>query len=1078
MAQPQNGRHLAAIMFIDMVDYSARMHEDELRTIDAVRELWDLVRPLLAAHGGREVDLAGDGMLTEFPGALAAVRCAQQIHAALHEQARGVRIRAGVHLGDIEHRDGQLYGDGVNIAARVIALAPAGAIAMTSHVRDQLVSVLGEPLQRLGLRALKNIKSPLELWCWTGPDCTAAELARAQRNDDTAARRWSFANIRLDERTLELSVGGAPLSLDRKSLAVLIHLLHHAGEVVTKEEVIEAAWPGEGADEASLGSCIARLQSALAGAGEEVIKTVHGFGYRLAVPVRIETTAAPLAPQLEFKQGDKVPSRPLWSLIECLGQGGHGEVWLARHDKTKEERVYKFAREAAHLASLKREITLSRVLHENPKNHDFFVRVLDWNLDEVPYFIECEYSKGGSLVEWAAAQGGLERVPLNTRIDLAAQIAEALAAAHVVGVLHKDVKPRNVLVEQPAGEPPRIKLADFGSGGVLDLQRLEALGITRLGFTKTRLDTSPTTSGTPMYLAPEVIAGQPFTAKSDMYALGVLLLQLVTGDLRRSLAPGWESGIDNEFLREDIAEAADGDPSRRLADPAALAARLRTLRERRAHRVAKRALREQAARQQRTIEDLRARRLWMLTAVTTLALGLVASLALTLYAYQVQTESAAVSRFLREKAFSLGNPLEGRVKDITLKDLLDRAAAAVDAELRGQPKAAAEVRLALAESYRWLGRMEEAHELLKRVRQDVERSEGPQSDLALLALSQLAQAQNELGRMADYRDSFDELKRRLKRQWLPDRKALLQVRLNVVDMTQNNDPESVLPELEEILRLASAANDDPKLVAQTRTVMAAVLEDLGRYARAEEVQRTLLADLVKRVGEQHFLTYQAQHTLSRLVAAQGRYAEAEGLLLPAVQNMESWLGREHHEAILSGAWIGALRREQGRFPEAEAIFRDVLRRCELQATCASSPNTVGSLRSQVADVCFLQRRLPEALKIYRQTVAMSQGGDANSRGAIYMRVRLAEVLAETGSFQEAAGIMQAIPPSFAHTEYRLGVWVGRLRRVEGLLALQSRDYAKAHAALAAALQIQEFRHGRDHWRTQRAREDLARVPAV
>src|SRR5947207_12853429 len=94
-------------------------------------------------------------------------------------------------------------------------------------------------------------------------------------------------------------------------------------------------------------------------------------------------------------------------------------------------------------------------------------------------------------------------------------------------------------------------------------------------------------------------------------------------------------------------------------------------------------------------------------------------------------------------------------------------------------------------------------------------------------------AQNELGRMGDYRESFDELKRRLKRQWLPDRKALLQVRLNVVDMTQNNDPESVLPELEEILRLASAADDDPKLLAQTRTVMAAVLEDLGRYERAE-----------------------------------------------------------------------------------------------------------------------------------------------------------------------------------------------------------------------------------------------------
>src|SRR5207249_1512339 len=163
-----------------------------------------------------------------------------------------------------------------------------------------------------------------------------------------------------------------------------------------------------------------------------------------------------------------------------------------------------------------------------------------------PYFIECEYSRGGSLVDWSDAQGGLGRLLLSTRLDLAAQIAEALAAAHAVGVLHKDVKPRNVLIDQAEGAAPRIKLADFGSG-----------------------------------------------------------------DVHKMLAPGWESRIEDELLREDIAAAAQGDPALRLADAAALATRLRTLGARRTQRAAERAAHTAAAEQQRTIERLRALRAWM-----------------------------------------------------------------------------------------------------------------------------------------------------------------------------------------------------------------------------------------------------------------------------------------------------------------------------------------------------------------------------------------------------------------------------------------------------------------------------------
>jgi serine/threonine protein kinase len=206
-----------------------------------------------------------------------------------------------------------------------------------------------------------------------------------------------------------------------------------------------------------------------------------------------------------------------------------------------------------------------------------------------------EHVAGGNLLAWSEAQGGMATVPLATRLDLAAQVAEAIAAAHSVGALHKDLKPGNVLVQVDDGSPA-IRLCDFGSGTVLDPARLEGLGITRLGFTKT-LAREP--GGTPLYLAPEVIAGQPFTVQADIYALGILLYQIVAGDLRKALAPGWEADVEDELLREDIAAAAAGNPAKRLTDAAQLAERLRTLEQRREARAAEVAAKQRAERARR-----------------------------------------------------------------------------------------------------------------------------------------------------------------------------------------------------------------------------------------------------------------------------------------------------------------------------------------------------------------------------------------------------------------------------------------------------------------------------------------------
>ena len=276
-----------------------------------------------------------------------------------------------------------------------------------------------------------------------------------------------------------------------------------------------------------------------------------------------------------------MPRRAHWVLAQRLGEGGFGEVWLARHS-SGEERVFKFCFEVERLRSLKREVTLFRLMRETLGHRRDIARLTEWDFDEAPYFLESEY--GTDLVRWSERRGGLAAVPLATRLELAAGIAEALAAAHSVGILHKDVKPNNVLMGHDSDGRPYARLADFGIGQLTDTGRLSRPDMTLGGFTETALDDHQ--GGTARYMAPELFVGKPATVQADVYALGVTFFQLVVGDFERPIAPGWRREVEDELLADDIAACVDGSPERRLRGPAELADRLRSLDERRQSRQA------------------------------------------------------------------------------------------------------------------------------------------------------------------------------------------------------------------------------------------------------------------------------------------------------------------------------------------------------------------------------------------------------------------------------------------------------------------------------------------------------------
>ena len=283
-----------------------------------------------------------------------------------------------------------------------------------------------------------------------------------------------------------------------------------------------------------------------------------------------------------------------WILEEKLGEGGFGEVWLGRHDTMKDRRVFKFCFRADRVRSLKREVTLFRLLKERVGEHLNIVGLREVFFDEPPYYIEMDYVAGKDIKAWSAEQGGVGKVPLPTRLEIVAQVAKALQAAHSAGVIHRDVKPGNILIENLKSLPDRqtgeirnpkllAKLTDFGIGQVLSQEYLA--GVTRAGFTQTVASPgSSSQTGTHLYMAPELLAGSAASPQSDIYSLGVVLYQLLLGDLHRPLTTDWLREIEDSLLRDDLARCFAGQPKERFENAGELAKNLRALPQRQAER--------------------------------------------------------------------------------------------------------------------------------------------------------------------------------------------------------------------------------------------------------------------------------------------------------------------------------------------------------------------------------------------------------------------------------------------------------------------------------------------------------------
>lgn len=873
--------------------------------------------------------------------------------------------------------------------------------------------------------------------------------------------RYRFGTVGFDESRFELRVADQIVEVQRKPLEILSALLTRPGEVITKEELLEAVWLGRPTVENVLANAVAKLRVALGPDNAARIVTVPRVGYRFDGPLERIATGRSMARALELAAGGAVPGRPNFQLESLLGGSTGIEVWLARHTRTGEQRVYKFCADGLRLALLKREATLSRLLRGNLGERPDLVRLIDWNFESPPYFLECEYG-GEDLLRWADAPGRLADMDRGQRLALFLQVADAVAAAHSVGVLHKDLKPANILVAERNGGW-RVCLTDFGSGLLLEPDRLQALGITRLGMTVEGHALGDSASGTPLYLAPEIIAGAAPTALSDVYALGVILYQLVIGELRRPLVTGWERGIPDPLLHDDIARATDGDPARRPGSVAELAARLRSLPER---LEAQRRRDAELARAQQTelaLQRARLRRPWRIAAVSTLVLGVMLSGLLwqrseqqRRIAQQQAARAEATIRFLSDDLIGALNPGgAGFERDPTIREMLTFASEHMAERLPQDAAIRGSIRAALGQSWRNLGERDRSVDEMRLAVQHYEQAFGAADETALRTRYALAHTLafathfEEAGRELEQADALAGPRLRADGEL-----ALAAVIARGEFHFQQLQIEPALDAWREADRLQRLLRpDDVHMAVAIRESLADCTLRLGDLETGIAQLRAMLDEpmfAAARVGEGRRAALQV--LMARALRNQGDYAAALPLARAAAATTERLSGPDSYATLTQLSLLASIQDYAGDCRAALDIMRTV--RSRMAATLGENRQgtlvETGNLGFKEYDCGDREAGLDY---IRRAESGLREHYGQDNVTAQIFRFELARMLADEARWSEAIRMADGLDAGALTAGNSRPGWADRLRALRGRILIGSGQHEEGRELLAGALSV-------------------------
>ena len=696
-----------------------------------------------------------------------------------------------------------------------------------------------------------------------------------------------------------------------------------------------------------------------------------------------------------------------YQVVRELGKGGMGTVVLAVREDDFEKRVaLKLIRPGLFSAELARRFLDERQILAH-LDHPNVARILDGGTtgDGRPYFA-MEYVEGLPIDEYCVRHA----LSVRRRLVLFRQVCAAIQLAHQNLVVHRDLKPANVLVTAQ-GIP---KLLDFGIAKRLTPEAGDEL---------TRLDQRPMTI---LYASPEQIAGSPVTTASDVYSLGVLLYQLLTGRSPYATAGDSELEVARAVREEeprrpstaarDIASPRDPRHWRRLAgDLDAIV--MRALRKEPRHRYG--SVEQLSEDVRRHLEGLpvaarkgswsyragklvRRHKLGLGATAALLLLGLGFTLTSTLLwrkAVRERARSVEVLEFLKG-LFRTSDPDAARGEELTAREILERGLGAVDAI--EDPLVKAEILGTVGEVLVNLGHYDEARPPRERaleILRQVYREDHPELAKAINNLAGVLYRQGDGQAEALYREAL-AMRRRLGQEGADLTKAMSNLATILTNRGAFEEGEELYRRSLEIRRGAYGPEDED--VATSLRSLGNLLYLRGAFAEAEPLMLEAL-DLRRRLlGPRHTKVGAVLASLGRLRHAQRRYAQAEEDLAEALDVQRTRLGEDHPDTASTQRDLAALYVDLGELARAEALLAPALAALrelgESSWKVAEAQSVLGALRTR-------QGRYEEAehhlLASYRTLRAVRGEQAVFTRN---VRRRLAELYLAWGKPEKAAEV--------------------------------------------------------------------------
>ncbi len=692
---------------------------------------------------------------------------------------------------------------------------------------------------------------------------------------------------------------------------------------------------------------------------ETLLEHQHAPNELLEHPSHLQGLRTELARAFQSTEGEPVPERiGRYAILGALGGGGMGIVYLAEQENPRRKVALKVVRSGgtspAMLRRFEHEASILGHLDHPGIAHIHEAGVADMQtidgLSARRPFFAMEYVEGESISEFARCR----KLGPSERLTLVAGICDAVHHAHQKGVIHRDLKPGNILVTAEG----QSKILDFGVARVTDADIQTVTMQTEVGQL----------IGTVPYMSPEQFSGisANVDTRSDIYALGVITYELLTGRLPHDVSrmtipqaariitdeePTSLTSVNKDF-RGDIdtivSKALEKDKDRRYQSASDLAADIR------------RHLSDEpiTARPPTTVYQLRkfARRNKALvggTMATFMAL-LIGIIGMTVQAATVarqrdaardaqqlaelrETEAQrqasiaeAINAFLNDDLLASVNPVTARSRDITVLEVLDNAATAIEGKFKDEPVVEAAIRLTLGQTYMSLAKFEQADTHLAR---SVE-----------LRVQELGD------------DHVDTSKALMIQGYLRIRQG------------RYDDAEPMF--LRSLAVFRHAFGEDHEETLSAKGVLGVLYRRQGRYAEAEPLYLEVLEGRRRVLGEEHRHTLVSMNNLAILYRVQGKIAPAENLYLETLVISRRVHGDDHPDTLNVMNSLAVLYKNESRFEEAERIYLDVIERKKSRLG-DEHPETLLTMRN-LATLYDFEEKPEQAAELFRRVIEVSR----------------------------------------------------------------------------------------------------------